>query len=102
MKSNRDQLLVTAFKLFMSLNYEKASLAELGKMLGMTKSGIFKYYENKQELSLAVVDKFWFSTQNPQNKFGWTDSTFAEFIDEYVNGAQRAMWTRCIPLCAKN
>lgn len=31
MKINRDELLIAAFKLFMSVNYEKASFAELGK-----------------------------------------------------------------------
>ena len=84
MKITRDELLIAAFKLFMSVNYEKASFAELGKMLGMSKAGIFKYYKNKQELFIAVVDKFWFSTQNPRNKF-------TEFIDEYVRGVQRTM-----------
>ena len=89
MKITRDELLIAAFKLFMSVNYEKASFAELGKMLGMSKAGIFKYYKNKQELFIAVVDKFWFSTQNPRNKFTETNGTFAEFIDEYVRGVQR-------------
>ena len=91
MKITRDDLLIAAFKLFMSVNYEKASFAELGKLLGMSRSGIFKYYKNKQQLFIAVVDRFWFSTQNPQNKFTETNGTFAEFIDEYVNGVQRTM-----------
>lgn len=91
MKITRDELLIAAFRLFMSVNYEKASFAELGKMLGMSKAGIFKYYKNKQELFIAVVDKFWFSTQNPRNKFTETNGTFAEFIDEYVRGVQRTM-----------
>nr|WP_302829817.1 TetR/AcrR family transcriptional regulator [uncultured Bacteroides sp.] len=91
MKITRDELLIAAFKLFMSVNYERASFAELGKMLGMSKAGIFKYYKNKQELFIAVVDKFWFSTQNPHNKFTETNGTFAEFIDEYVRGVQRTM-----------
>ena len=91
MKITRDELLIAAFKLFMSVNYEKASFAELGKMLGMSKAGIFKYYKNKQELFIAVVDKFWFSTQNPRNKFTETNGTFGEFIDEYVRGVQRTM-----------
>ncbi|HJH38418.1 MAG TPA: TetR/AcrR family transcriptional regulator [Bacteroides ovatus] len=91
MKITRDELLIAAFKLFMSVNYEKASFAELGRMLGMSKAGIFKYYKNKQELFIAVVDKFWFSTQNPLNKFTETNGTFAEFIDEYVRGVQRTM-----------
>ena len=93
MKITRDELLIAAFKLFMSVNYEKASFAELGKMLGMSKAGIFKYYKNKQELFIAVVDKFWFSTQNPRNKFTETNGTFAEFIDEYVRGVQRTKFT---------
>ena len=91
MKITRDELLIAAFKLFLSVNYEKASSAELGKMLGMSKAGIFKYYKNKQELFIAVVDKFWFSTQNPRNKFTETNGTFAEFIDEYERGVQRTM-----------
>ncbi|WMI95134.1 hypothetical protein BFGS084_02556 [Bacteroides fragilis] len=33
MKITRDELLIAAFKLFMSVNNEKASFAELGKML---------------------------------------------------------------------
>lgn len=90
-KITRDELLIAAFKLFMSVNYEKASFAELGKMLGMSKAGIFKYYKNKQELFIAVVDKFCFSAQNPRNKFTETNGTFAEFIDEYVKGVQRTM-----------
>ena len=88
MKITRDDLLIAAFKLFMSMNCEKASFAELGKMLGMSKAGIFKFYKNKQELFIAVVDKFW---KNPRNKFTETNGTFAEFIDEYVNGVQRTM-----------
>lgn len=75
MKITRDELLIAAFKLFMSVNYEKASFAELGKILGMSKAGIFKYYKNKQELFIAVVDKFGFSTQNPRNKLIETNGT---------------------------
>ena len=50
MKITRDDLLIAAFKLFMSMNCEKASFAELGKMLGMSKAGIFKYYKNNRYL----------------------------------------------------
>lgn len=57
----------------------------------MSKAGIFKYYKNKQELFIAVVDRFFFNTQNPLNKFAGNEGTFAEFIDEYVKGVQRTM-----------
>lgn len=38
MKITRDELLIAAFKLFMSVNYEKASFAELGEILDLSLS----------------------------------------------------------------
>lgn len=47
MKIICDELLIVVFKLFMFVNYEKVSFVEFGKMFGMLKVGIFKYYKNK-------------------------------------------------------
>lgn len=64
MKITRDELLIAAFKLFMSVNYEKASFAELGKMLGMSKAGIFKYYKNKQEYLQLIIPQYFISNKS--------------------------------------
>lgn len=91
MKTNREEILKNAFVLFMSANYEKASLSELGRMVGLTKAGMFTYYGSKQELFVAVVDKYLFNVQNPRNKFPEESHTLAEFIEMYVQGVQRTM-----------
>lgn len=91
MKITRDDLLTAAFKLFMSVNYEKASFAELGKMLGMSKAGIFKYYKNKQELFIAVVERFGSARKIHETNSPKQTVRLPEFIDEYVKGVQRTM-----------
>ena len=91
MKITRDELLIAAFKLFMSVNYEKASFAELERCLECRKPEYSNTTRTNRNYFIAVVDRFWFSTQNPRNKFTETNGTFAEFIDEYVKGVQRTM-----------
>ena len=64
MKITRDELLIAAFKLFMSVNYEKASFAELGKMLGMSKAGIFKYYKNKLKYLQPIITQYFIDNKS--------------------------------------
>ena len=44
MKTNRDEILESAFQLFMAMNNERVSLQMITKKLGLTKTGIFSYY----------------------------------------------------------
>lgn len=91
MKTNRDEILRNALRLFMTANYEKASLQMLAKMVGLTKTGIFNYFPNKQELFVAVADRYLFDAQNPKYKFEESDGTLADFIKKYVEGVKRTM-----------
>ena len=43
MKTNRDEILESAFQLFMAMNYERVSLQMITKKVGLTKTGIFNY-----------------------------------------------------------
>lgn len=60
MKTNRDEILESAFQLFMAMNYERVSLQMITKKVGLTKTGIFNYYPTKLDLFIAVADKFLF------------------------------------------
>lgn len=91
MKTNRDEILKSALQLFMSVNYEKASLQMVTKKVGLTKTGIFNYFSTKQELFIAVADKFLFDAQNPKYKFERSDGTLKDFIKKYVQGVKRTM-----------
>lgn len=91
MKTNRDEILESAFQLFMAMNYERVSLQMITKKVGLTKTGIFNYYPTKLDLFIAVADKFLFKVQDPKNKYEIHDGTFRDFIQKYVQGVKNAM-----------
>lgn len=91
MKTSREAILQSALQLFMSMNYEKVSLQMVTRMVGLSKTGIFNYYPTKQELFVAVTEKYLFSAQDPKNKYGSSDGTLSDFIEKYVQGVDRTM-----------
>lgn len=91
MITNRDEVLENALRVFAKMNYEKASLVEIAKACGLSKAGLIYYYPFKQDLFAAVIDKYIFQAQRPTNKFDFTATTFAEFIDQYVAGVEITM-----------
>lgn len=91
MITNRDEVLANALRVFARMNYEKASQTEIAKACGLSKAGLIYYYPFKQDLFVAVIDKYVFHEQNPRNKFTFTATTLAEFIDQYVAGVKTTM-----------
>lgn len=90
MKTNKDKLLRDAFVTFLQYNYERASYAMLTEATGLSKAGMAYYYPTKQELFVAVADRFFFCSQNPDTKFGETD-TLAGFIDHFICNVRSTM-----------
>ena len=91
MKFNQDKFLQDAFRLFISMNYEKASFSKLAEVTGMTGAGMSYYYPNKEAIFKAVVDKFVLQTHSPENKFKATATSLKEFIVQYVEGIEQTM-----------
>ena len=73
------------------MNYEKASLVTIAKACGLSKPGLIYYYSFKQDLFVAVVDKYIFATQDPDNKFSFRGGTLLEFIDHHVESVEKTM-----------
>ena len=91
MFTNREEVLENALRVFAKMNYEKASQMEIAKACGLSKAGLVYYYPFKLDLFVAVVDKYIFHTQQLENKFQFTASSFSEFIDQYVTGVENTM-----------
>ena len=91
MITNREEVIDKAFRVFLKMNYEKASISTLAKACGLAKTGIVYYFPHKLDLFVAVADKFFIQLQNPVNKFDQPADTLAEFIDQYVAGVSKAM-----------
>jgi AcrR family transcriptional regulator len=58
MQPTQQQILDEALNLFIKQGYEKTSLSDISKQIGITKLTIYYYYENKDELVLAVLTSF--------------------------------------------
>lgn len=91
MATNREEVIDKAFKVFLRMNYEKASISTLAKACGVVKTGVVYYFPHKQDLFMAVAEKFVLQLQNPANKFSRPAETLAGFIDQYVAGVTTAM-----------
>jgi AcrR family transcriptional regulator len=58
MQPTQQQILDQALTLFVKQGYEKTSLTEISKQIGITKHAIYYYYESKDNLVLAVLTNF--------------------------------------------
>ncbi len=91
MITNREEVLENALRVFAKMNYEKASLVTIAKACGLSKWGLIYYSPLKQDLFNAVVEKYIFATQDPEQKFSFEGGTLLEFIGHHVEGVERTM-----------
>lgn len=98
MKTNRDEILRNCFTVFVSKNYEKATITELSRACGLSRMGIHHYFPNKQSVFMAVADRYVFEIQTPENKFTPAEGTLAEFIERYIDGVRQTM-AQLLVLC---
>lgn len=91
MITNREEVLDKAFRVFLIMNYEKASINTLAKACGLTKTGIVYYFPHKLDLFMAVADKYVLQLHNPATKFAAPTGNLGEFIEQYVEGVSHTM-----------
>ena len=53
MITNREEVIDKAFKVFLRMNYEKASISTLAKACGVVKTGVVYYFPHKLDLFLV-------------------------------------------------
>jgi AcrR family transcriptional regulator len=58
MKDTKENILKTAYDLFLSNNYEAVTINSIIKATGLTKGGIYHYFASKEEIFKAVVDQY--------------------------------------------
>ena len=88
----KDRILEEAFKLFLTHNFEKVSIADLENAVGKTRGAIFYFFKTKEELFNQVVDTYLIKAQNPDLKFNFpNDISLEQFIYHYINGINTTM-----------
>lgn len=85
---NLDRILLPAFRLFMTYNYEKVSTSLLEKETGLTRGAIFYKLKTKEDIFKAVVDKFVLEVQSSN---AVESISLREYIDNYVERIKTRM-----------
>ena len=91
MKTNRARILEECLRVFLSMNYERASISRLSEACGLSRMGIHHYYPDKLSIFRAVADRYIFEAQAPESKFDTAEGSLADFIDRYLEGIRRTM-----------
>ena len=92
MKDTKEKIALGAFKLFLESNYEKVTVSEIERAIGMTRGAIFYHVKNKEDLFKLVIDRFILNAQRLKNKVDLSNiSTFEEFITRYLQGIKNTM-----------
>ena len=62
--SARDQILLTAQKVFNDFGYRRASMADVSRAAGVSRQGLYHHFRSKPELFIAVIEKAHADTVN--------------------------------------
>lgn len=90
--TTKERIIEEAFKLFLTHNFEKVSIADLEQAVGKTRGAIFYFFKHKEEIFNEVIDTYIIKTQNPSEKFNFDeDISLQQFIYRYINGINTTM-----------
>lgn len=58
MSDTREYIIDQAYRLFLNRSYEAVSISDISKAIGFTKGALYHHFKNKEELFMAVIDKY--------------------------------------------
>jgi len=81
MKYSREYILRRAFDVFMVKGYDSASISVLQDQLGMSRGAMYRYFKNKEELFISVMDEYFFNLFRRLSKSIDEDVTLPAYIE---------------------
>jgi len=81
MKYSREYILRRAFDVFMNRGYDSTSISVLQEELNMSRGAMYRYFKNKEELFLAVIDTYFFGLFEKLLKSVSKEQTTVELIE---------------------
>lgn len=84
-----DRILLPAFKLFLTYNYERVSTSKLEEETGLTRGAIFFKHKTKESLFKAVIDRYILQFQSESSNI--QAESLKEYIDLYLEGIEMRM-----------
>lgn len=84
---SKEKILNIAFEIFVNKGYQGTSLNDIAKESGLTKGGIYHYFESKEDLYYQVLAKFFDSKCIPN----WLKNAHGNIKDIIKNGFESIM-----------
>lgn len=82
MKYCREYILEKAFEVFMQRGYDSASISVLQTELNMSRGAMYRYFKNKEELFITVIDEYFFKQFDRYlHRLGDHDYSLKEYIE---------------------
>jgi len=85
MSDTREYIIDQSYSLFLSRSYEAVSISDISNAIGFTKGALYHHFKNKEELFMAVIDKY----LPFENFFTSIENvTLQQYIEESVKTAE--------------
>ncbi len=81
MQDRKEYILQKAFEVFMTKGYDSVSMTVLQQELKMSRGAMYRYFESKDALFNAVIDKYFFGLVNYMRPIQKRNITLAEKIE---------------------
>lgn len=83
MTDTKENILITALRLFSRDGYEAVPVSAIAGELGMAKSALYKHYKNKRDIFDSIVQRMMLSDAERAEKYDMPDGTPDEAEDAY-------------------
>jgi AcrR family transcriptional regulator len=88
MQDRKEYILRKAFEVFIDKGYDSASMTILQQQLDMSRGAMYRYFDSKDDLFIAVIDKYVFGTMDYVKLVLDEEMTIPERIDKHCNQIQ--------------
>lgn len=87
MTDTKENILLTALRLFAQNGYEAVSVSAIAGELGMTKGALYKHYKNKRDIFDSIVERMYQMDYERAKKYEVPEETFDKAPLAYRNAS---------------
>ncbi|MCR4589788.1 MAG: TetR/AcrR family transcriptional regulator [Lachnospiraceae bacterium] len=85
MKTNKEEIMLTALKLFAERGFEAVSTSMIAGELGITKGALYRHYKSKQEIFDSIIEKMFEQDEKQAEETNVPVREYEEDAESYEN-----------------
>ncbi len=91
MKTNKEEIMLTALKLFAERGFEAVSTSMIAGELGITKGALYRHYKSKQEIFDSIIGKMFEQDEKQADETNVPVREYEEDAESYENTSLEAL-----------